>query len=149
MKTVMFAGCDATDRGLLRYARRAVRAPVNMLFERSAQEVIAYLNGDGRSSDRRTYPLPDIVVLDLTKPRLNAWQVVDWLKARPEFGHIHICFIGSEGDEPAVSKAKAHGPCFFTKPEDADCYIELVEALAALKAKAPCTQSSVHQHASH
>jgi len=142
MKTVMFAGGDATDRGLFQYARRSAGVSLNMVFERHAPEVISYLNGDGRFADRKNYPLPEILVLDLTKPRMNAWEVVDWLKARPEFSYIRICFIGTECDEPAVSRAKTHGPCFFKKPTDAASYVELVVALDALKSSAPNAHST-------
>jgi hypothetical protein len=25
---------------------------------------------------------------------MNAWAVLDWLKERPEFDHLRVCFIG-------------------------------------------------------
>src|SRR5262249_6501665 len=132
MKTVMFAGPDATARGLLQHIGRATRAPIQMIFTRNTPETLSNLSGHRPFLDRRLHPLPDILVLDLTNPHMNAWAVIDWLKERPEFAPLRVCFIGRQEDEDAVSKASPHGPCFFTKPADVNSYTNLVSALAAL-----------------
>jgi two-component system response regulator len=137
MKRVMFAGPDETSRGLIQYARRKTGAPLDMVFVRSAPETIFYLRGHGPYADRRNYPLPELLILDLTNPHMDAWAVIDWLKTQAEFNDLHVCFIGRKEDESAVSKARPHGPCFFTKPADVDSFIELVSALAALKTDTP------------
>jgi CheY-like chemotaxis protein len=120
-----------------------------MLFVRHAPEAISYLNGEGRFADRKCYPLPEILVLDLTKPRMNAWEVLDWLKAQPDLNRIHVCFIGSEADAASASKAKAHGPCFFTRPPDVDSYIELVAALEAISGQAVEQAPPTTHHHTH
>jgi two-component system response regulator len=132
MKTVMFAGPDATARGLLQYVGRATGAPLHMVFVRNTPETLSYLSGHGPFAHRSNYPLPDLLVLDLTNPHMNAWAVIDWLKERPEFGDLRVCFIGRQADEAAAAKARPHGPCFFTKPADVDSYTNLVSAIAAL-----------------
>jgi CheY-like chemotaxis protein len=108
-----------------------------MIFVRSAAEVIAYLNGEGRFALRYRYPLPAIIVIDLSKPRMNPWELVAWLKAQPELSHIQICFIGAEDDEATVLQAQSHGPCFFTKPEDTESYEKLLLSLNAEDINAP------------
>jgi two-component system response regulator len=137
MKRVMFAGPDETSRGLIQYARRKTGAPLEMTFVCSAPETISYLNGHGPYADRRNYPLPELLILDLTNPHTDAWAVIDWLKIQPEFNGLHVCFIGRQEDEAAVSKARPHGPCFFAKPADIESYTELVSAVAALKTGVP------------
>jgi CheY-like chemotaxis protein len=137
MKLVMFAGADATDRAILQYAVREARANLNLIFVRTAGDAIPYLSGEGRFADRHRYPLPAILVLDLTKPRVNCWEILDWLKTRPELSHIRICFISAENDHATVSKASSHGQCFFPKPADATSYVEMVEALVAENTQQP------------
>jgi CheY-like chemotaxis protein len=137
MKRIMFAGADSTSRGLLQYARRKTGAPIDMVFLRSAPESISYLGGHGSFADRRVYPMPELLVLDLTNPHMDVWAVIDWLKTQPELNDLRVCFIGREEDEATVSKARPHGPCFFAKPADVDSFTNLVSALAALKTPRP------------
>jgi len=127
----MFAGANATDRAILEYARRTTGASLNMIFVRTAAEAIAYLRGKGSFADRHRYPLPEILVLDRAKPRMSPWEVMDWLKTRPDLNHIQVCFITAEDDRAAVSKAKSYGRCFFREPLDAESYMDLVETLCA------------------
>ena len=133
-RTVLFAGADTTDRGILQYAQRQAGTSLKMIFMRTPAEVIAYLIGEGRFADRHLHPLPEILILDLLKPRMNRWELLDWLKARPELSHIQLCFIGAEDDRITLRKAKSHGRCFFTKPEDLESYKKLLLSLNAEKA---------------
>ena len=121
-----------------------------MVFARNTPETLSYLRGHGHFVDRTLHPLPDILVLDLTNPHMNAWAVIDWLKERPEFGDLRVCFIGRHEDEDAVSKARPHGPCFFTKPADVNSYTNLLSALAKLSTEPSRTPSrSAHHHTPH
>lgn len=131
MKTVLFVGADATERGLLEYARTKAETALNLIFTRTAEESIAYLNGERVFADRQRYPLPGLIVVDLVNPRLDKWDLTDWIKARPDLSEIPLCFIGGEEDKATLSKARSHGRCFFTKPGDAQSYIDLIQQIAA------------------
>src|SRR5882762_7638608 len=46
-------------------------------------QTISYLQGEGKYSDRRHYPLPDLLLLDLKMPGVDGFQVLEWLQANP------------------------------------------------------------------
>jgi CheY-like chemotaxis protein len=50
----------------------------------SGEEAIAYLCGDGRFSNRSTYPFPFLLLLDLRMPGIGGFGVMRWLCAHPE-----------------------------------------------------------------
>src|SRR5688572_5333543 len=49
---------------------------------------IAYLQGDPPYANRTKYPLPSIVMLDLYMPNKGGFEVLSWIRARPQFRNI-------------------------------------------------------------
>jgi hypothetical protein len=129
VKAVMFVGTDATDRGLLQYARRAEEIPLKLIFVRTADEAIACLKGEGAFNNRVAYPLPEILVIDLTSSRTNAHELLDWLARRPDLKDLQICFIGLKGDRSALALSQRYNRCFFSKAADAEAYAHMIESL--------------------
>src|SRR5256885_9995003 len=68
-----------------------------IFFLHSAGEAIAYLDGSFPYSDRRHYPLPGIMLLDLKLPGIDGFDFLVWLKARPEFNDILVIAISGLG----------------------------------------------------
>jgi CheY-like chemotaxis protein len=55
----------------------------------TGEAAIAYLSGEGEFGDRKQYPWPDIVVLDLKMPGSDGFEVLEWLRKqgrRPKVG---------------------------------------------------------------
>ena len=76
------------------------------------EQTIAYLNGDGKFGDRRNYPFPDLLLLDLKMPRMDGFQVLEWLQANP-FPNLVITVLSGSDWEVDVSRARAMGAHFF------------------------------------
>src|SRR5689334_200094 len=55
---------------------------------RDGEEAIQYLNGDGMFANRREYPLPNLILLDLKMPKIDGFGVLRWLKNHPELKNI-------------------------------------------------------------
>ncbi len=135
MSNVLIAEDNPTDRALLRYAWGSARTEMKMIFVRNGAEVVAYLGGEGKFADRRHYPMPEILVLDLKMPRMDGFGVLDWLETRAEYGQLEI-FVLTNLDEGTVrSKVKDKRVRYFSKPADAASYISFVETLGRITSK--------------
>lgn len=66
---------------------------------------IAYLAGDAPFGDRTLFPLPSLIFLDL-KPRLRpAFDVLEWMKTRPELRRIPVVALSATRENPDIWKA--------------------------------------------
>src|SRR5262245_53533281 len=63
----------------------------------TAEAAMRYLGGEGEYYNRRLYPLPRLVLVDLKLPGKSGHELLRWLKARSELAHIvRVVLTGSE-----------------------------------------------------
>lgn len=46
-------------------------------------EALAYLKGQDQFKDRKKYPLPDLLMVDLKMPRKTGYDLLQWLQSQP------------------------------------------------------------------
>ncbi len=80
------------------------------------EQTISYLRGDGKYADRRRYPFPDLLLLDLKMPRLDGFQVLKWLRANP-FPKLVVAVLSGSNDPEEMAQALDLGAHFFHTKE--------------------------------
>jgi len=90
-------------------------------------EAIAYIDGQRQYGDRNTYPFPEVVILDLKMPRLNGFEVLEWLQSHPELQTIPTLVWSSSADPVDVKRAYCLGANgYLCKPNDFQKFKELL-----------------------
>jgi CheY-like chemotaxis protein len=127
---ILLAEDDDNDIALLRraFANAGIRNPMEIV--RDGDEAVAYLKGEGKFSDRVKYPIPALMLLDLNMPRRDGFQVLDWIRRRPEFNAMRVIVLTVSKDIYDVTRAYRYGAnSFFVKSLDSQTFVQLVEAI--------------------
>jgi CheY-like chemotaxis protein len=93
---------------------------------------ISYLSGAGPHADRKKYPLPCVILLDLKLPKLSGLEVLAWLRQQPTLKHIVVVILSSSAEPHDLERAYALGAnSFVQKPAGLQITIELVQTFKA------------------
>jgi CheY-like chemotaxis protein len=57
------------------------------------REAIAYLNGDAEYADRKRFPVPEIIFLDLKMPGIDGFQLLKWIRSQPHLARVVIIVL--------------------------------------------------------
>jgi len=79
-------------------------------------EAKEYLNGEGEFGDRERFPFPSIVLLDQRLPKLNALEVLKWIRSHRDFQSLVVIMLTASQDDGDIVKAyKAGANSFLVK----------------------------------
>lgn len=100
----------------------------NQLFVvNNGREALDYLFGNEKYQDRKQYPLPDIVLLDLKMPGIDGFEVLRQVKSAPLLKRIPIIILTSsteEGDRAMSYDCGANS--YLVKPVSFDGFLDVV-----------------------
>jgi CheY-like chemotaxis protein len=121
---------DENDVLLIQRAFKRVGLLNPLQVVRHGDDAVAYLEGTGVFADRRQYPYPAFVLLDLKLPRRAGLEVLRWVKERSGLKRIPIVVLTSSKDDADVSSAYDLGVnSYLVKPVQFDKLIELVKSM--------------------
>ncbi len=103
-KPVLWVEDDENDVFLIgRAIRKAGLAQPNLV--RDGVEAVAYLSGAGPYVDRDAHPFPSIVLLDLKLPKMSGFEVLRWIRERPEIRRVPVIMFTSSSERADVDRA--------------------------------------------
>jgi CheY-like chemotaxis protein len=103
--TILLVEDEENDATLVKMAfeKNDILNPVQ--WAKDGLDAIAYLNGEGIYADRKLYPFPEVLILDLKMPRMNGLELLAWIRDHPEFRVIPTIIMSSSRQEAYVAKA--------------------------------------------
>jgi CheY-like chemotaxis protein len=126
-KTVILLAEDREDDVLLiRSSLISAGIPYPVHAVKDGEEAIAYLKGEGRYSNRDEYPLPDLLLLDLKMPRIDGFEVLEWIREQPSLRRLRVVVLTSSEQIRDVNRAYELGAnSFLVKPVDFKNFLDL------------------------
>src|SRR5947208_4646757 len=126
-KKVLIAEDDPGDCFLLQRAFTMAGVPATLHFVRDGQEAIDYLGGEAAFGDRSAHPLPDLMLLDLKMPRLNGFDVLEWLRKQPGLKRLLVTVLTSSDQPQDINRAYDLGAnSYLLKPHNSQELSDLV-----------------------
>src|SRR6185436_11152458 len=128
--TVLWVEDDADDVLLIGRALRKAGLDQPALA-RDGREAVAYLSGDGKYADRAAHPFPSLILLDLKLPKMSGFEVLRWIRERPEVCRVPVVMFTSSRERADIDRAYDLGANgYLIKSVDHD---DLVEALKRVR----------------
>lgn len=122
---------NADDALLLKDAFHEVNIINSILVLENGKKAIAYLKGEGIYANRKQYPLPILILLDLKLPILSGFEVLKWLKQQPILKRIPVLIMTSSNIPEDINKAYDWGAnSYLLKPLDSDDLIRISQQIA-------------------
>jgi CheY-like chemotaxis protein len=93
----------------------------------SGNELIAYLKGEKGFHNRREYPSPFLILLDLKPPARRGFEILQWLADHPPHNLIPVVVLTVSGEVELVRRAYELGArSFLTKPLTINDFVNLM-----------------------
>ncbi len=96
----------------------------------NGQEALDYLFGRGQYTDRRIFPLPDLVLLDLKLPGIDGFEVLRQVKSTPILKRLPVIILTSskeEGDRALSYDIGANS--YLVKPVSFDGFLDIIHEI--------------------
>jgi CheY-like chemotaxis protein len=113
----------------LEHAFRNSGLPIDLKIARYGNEAVLYLKGVGIYGDRATYPLPQIVLLDLDMPDGSALAVLGWIRQQTELGGVTVLTTGYPGQTKLIEQTRDLGAQAWFAKDDFAGIVNTVESL--------------------
>ena len=132
------------DVVLIRDAFRKAAVKNPLFIVRDGAEAQAYLEGTGKYRQRAEFPLPNLVLLDLKMPKMDGFELLEWIRNHSAFKALRIVVLTSSQDIYDVSKAYELGAnSFLVKPHDFMNFTAMMRTLGSFWVRhsfAPCLE---------
>jgi CheY-like chemotaxis protein len=129
---ILVAEDEETDAMILRRAFRDANVPCSITVVSDGSRVIDYLEGNGPYQDRTVYPAPSLLLMDLKMPRMNGFDVLQWLADKPAFRELPVVVLSSSAHATDIEKALATGARDYQiKPLQLSAWVEMVKTIVA------------------
>lgn len=118
-RTILVVEDNVDHAYLVQLAANRADADVAVHVAEDGVEAVSYLSGKPPFDDRTSFPIPDLVILDLIMPRLDGFGVLSWLREHEEFATLPVVVLTSSVNPLDERRALSLGAlAFLTKPAD-------------------------------
>lgn len=121
---------SADDVFFLRQAIKKSNLEIRLYSVCDGLEAQAYLKGDNAYQDRKKFPFPDALLLDLNMPRMNGFELLEWVRKDSRCACLLVHVLTASSRESDVQRAYAlHANSYVMKPSRVDQLEEFVSIL--------------------
>jgi len=121
---------DPNDRELLQTAVLEAEIPFQVHSVIDAGQAIAFLSGADAYADRRRFPLPSLILLDLKMPGSSGIEVLIWVRSRPELSRVPVIVLSGSESEEDMRQAYACGAnAYLIKPLGFNALVEMIKGV--------------------
>jgi CheY-like chemotaxis protein len=136
LRPVLIVDDDPNDVALIRrmIAKSRILNPIEEVVD--GVQAMCYLTQQGRYEDKKLYPSPVMVLLDLKLPDQSGCEVLTWIRSQAQFQSLCVVVLTGIGKIRDVSNAYHMGAnSFLTKPVTTEDFLNLVHGISGLSVR--------------
>ncbi len=112
-KPILLIEDSADDALLLERAIRAAGVENRIVTTDTGDDGVCYLKGEGNYTDREKFPLPGVVLVDMKLPGKTGFEILEWMRGRPELRGILVVAVTGYREIGQVQRAYDLGAATF------------------------------------
>lgn len=114
--TILIAEDSESDAILIEEGFASARVPFSVRFVRDGSEAVSYLQGQNKFADRRQFPIPFILLTDLQMPRMDGFELLQWVRRSKAFHTLPVIVVtGSDESEDRARALSLGAEAYVTK----------------------------------
>jgi CheY-like chemotaxis protein len=118
------------DVFLVQRALRKAQVATPLQVVNDGDAAVKYLAGEAPYSDRTTYPLPVVVLLDLKLPRRSGAEVLMWVRQHAHLKRLPVVVLTSSREHVDINRVYDLGAnAYIVKPPDFDQLVDILRTL--------------------
>jgi len=115
------------DVGLTRRALKGAKVINRLSVVSDGVEALRFLR---RQDSYANAPRPDLILLDLSLPKMDGREVLATIKQDPDLQSIPVVILSSSQSEQDILKSyRLHANCYITKPIDLQQFVGVVHSI--------------------
>ena len=127
---ILIAEDDAEDRMLTTEAMSESRLVNRIDFVEDGEELMDYLNNQGKYTDSKEYPLPGLILLDLNMPRKDGREALKEIKSSEHLKKIPVIILTtSKAEEDIIRTYDLGVNSFISKPVSFNGMVNVMQAI--------------------
>ena len=130
MSTVLLVEDNPDDAELIAYAfsKAGIGNPIIVVDD--GEKAMDYVQGRSAYADRREFPVPGIILLDLKLPRRSGFEVLEAVRATEATRRVPVIVLTSANQEDDIRQAYDMGAnSYLVKPISRDALIAMARSL--------------------
>ncbi len=127
---ILMADDDADDRLLAQDAFTECQIRGQLRFVENGEDLLAYLQKDGKYQVPESAPAPNLILLDLNMPKKDGREALREIKSNPDLRKIPVVvFTTSKADSDIARIYDLGANSFITKPVSFDSLVKMMSIL--------------------
>src|ERR1051325_4277376 len=123
-RTILVAEDDPNDQFFIEKELKKLTIPIELRFVNDGEQAVAYLLALGKFADSGQFPKPDVMFIDLKMPRLNGFELLEWLQKNGLSERILTVVVSSSSLQEDIDKAYDLGAnAYLIKPANLRDYV--------------------------
>jgi len=130
LRTILLVDDNVDDCDLVREAWQEASVGEELRCVNDGTELLAYLNREGKFSDREHAPLPSVILLDLHMPKMTGHEALTLIKEDPALAGIPIIILTTSKAPRDIHQSVTCGvQGYIQKPNTFTGYLQLLANL--------------------